>query len=84
MKDFKRVVNAVKAHGRCLLKGFGRMVFGAATAGLIAISVYGFVMVTTETGWDAVSDFVASSASMVVALTCTYTMGGHVKKGAKR
>lgn len=84
MKNFKSVVNAVKAHGRCLLKGFGRMVFGAATAGLIAISVYGFVMVTTETGWDAVSDFVASSASMVVALTCTYTMGGHVKKGAKR
>ena len=84
MKDFKRMVNAVKAHVRCLLNGFGRMVFGAATAGLIAISIYGFVMVTTETGWTAVSDFVASSASMVVALSCTYAMGGHIKKGAKR
>ena len=84
MKNFKSVVNTVKAHGKCMLKGFARMVFGAATAGLIAVSIYGFVMVTTETGWNAVSDFVASSASMLVALSFTYAMGGHAKKGAKR
>jgi hypothetical protein len=84
MKNFKRVVNTVKVHGKCLLKGFGRMAFGAATAGMIALAVYGFVMVTTETGWTAVSDFVASTALMLVALSCTYAMGGHAKKGAKR
>ena len=84
MKDFNRMANTIAAHVKCLLKGFVRMVFGAATAGLIAISVYGFVMVTTETGWIAVSDFVASAASMLVALSCTYVMGGHAKKGAKK
>ena len=84
MKDFKSVVNTVKVHCKCMLKGFLRMVFGAATAGLIAISVYGFVMVTTETGWTAVSDFVAATASMVVGLSCTYAMGGHAKKKGTR
>ena len=84
MNDFKSVVNTVSVHCKCMLKGFVRMVLGAATAGLLAISVYGFVMVTTETGWTAVCDFVAATASMVVGLSCTYAMGGHAKKGAKR
>ena len=82
MKDFKSVWKIIRLHCRCLLKGFFRMMFGALTTGLFALAIYGFIMITSESGWLAVSDFVAAIATSVVALSCMYAMGGPRKRGA--
>lgn len=80
--QIKKAWKAVKFHTKIAWRGFYRTVYGAAVAGLIALAIYGFVSVTTETGWTAVCDFIASCATLVVALANMYWMGGR-KKGAK-
>ena len=84
MKEFNRIINIVRYHGKILLRGFTRMVYGALTAGLFALAIGGLIMITTESGWVAVSEFIASICTMVVAVTCMYAQGGGVKKGAKK
>ena len=81
--QIKKAWKSVKFHAKIALRGFCRTVYGALVAGLIALAVYGFVSLTTETGWTAVFDFIASCATIVVALSNMYLMGG-CKKGAKR
>lgn len=80
--QFKKLWKTVKFHSKVAWRGFYRTLYGAAVAGLIALAIYGFVSVTTETGWAAVCDFVASSATLVVALSNMYLLGGR-KKGEK-
>ena len=80
--QIKNAWKAVKLHAKIAWRGFYRTVYGALVAGLVAMAIYGFVSVTTETGWAAVCDFVASCATSVVALSNMYLMGGR-KKGAK-
>ena len=72
----------VKFHLRIMWRGLCRTVYGAAVAGLIAMAIYGFISVTTETGWMAVCDFIVACATLIVALSNMYLMGGR-KKGAK-
>ena len=84
MNKIKRVVKLIRFHGKILLKGFLRMMYGAGTAGLFAMAIYGLVMIPTESGWTAICDFVASAATISVAMTCMYAQGAGVKKGAKR
>lgn len=79
----KKAWKAFKFHAKIAWRGFCRTLYGAAVAGLIALAFYGFVSVTTETGWTAVCDFVASCATLIVALSNMYWMGCN-KKGAKR
>ena len=83
-EQIKKARKAVKFHAKIAWRGFYRTLYGAAVAGLIALAVYGFVYVTTETGWTAVCDFIASCATLVVALLNMYLMGGRKKGGAKR
>ena len=78
----KKAWKAIKFHTKIAWRGFYRTVYGAAVAGLITMAVYGFVSVTTETGWTAVCDFIASCATLVVALSSMYLMGGR-KRGGK-
>ena len=80
--QIKKAFQAFKFHANIALRGFCRTVYGSAVAGLIAMAVYGFVSVTTETGWTAVCDFIASCATLVVALSSMYLMGGR-KRGGK-
>ena len=80
--QIKKAWKAVKFHAKIAWRGFYRTLYGAAVAGLLAMAVYGFASVTAETGWTAVCDFVASCATMIVALLIMYLMGGK-KKGAK-
>ena len=82
MKDFKSVWKIIRFHSRCLLKGFTRMMFGALTTGLFALAIYGFILITSESGWIAVSEFIAAIATSGVALTCMYAMGSPRKRGA--
>lgn len=80
--QIKRAWKAVKVHAKIAWRGFCRTVCGALVAGLIVMAAYGFVSVATETGWTAVCDFIASCATLVVALSNMYLMGGR-KKGEK-
>ena len=80
--QIKKAWKAVKFHTKIAWRGFYRTLYGAAVAGLIALATYGFVSVTTETGWTAVCDFIASCATLIVALSNMYWMG-YSKKGAK-
>lgn len=80
--QIKKAWKAVKFHAKIAWRGLCRTLYGALIAGLIALAVYGFISVTTETGWVAVCDFVASCATLVVAISNMYLMGGR-KKGAK-
>lgn len=80
--QIKKAWKAVKFHAKIAWRGFCRTLYGAAVSGLIALAIYGFVSVTTETGWTAVFDFVASLATLVVAIANIYWMGCK-KKGVK-
>ena len=80
--QIKKAWKVAKFHTKIAWRGFYRTVYGAAVAGLIALAVYGFVSLTTETGWTAVCDFVASCAKLIVAMCNGYRIGCN-KKGAK-
>ena len=82
--QIKKAWKTFKFHANIAWRGFCRTVYGAAVAGLIAMAIYGFVSVTTETGWTAVCDFIASCTTLIVALLNMYLMGGRKKGGAKR
>ena len=84
MKDFKSVARTIWHHTKVLWKGFKRMVYGAATAGLIALAVYGFWMIPSEDGYVAVCEFIVATCTMAVAVNCMYAQGAGYKKGAKR
>ena len=80
MKDFKSAAKVIGFHGKIALKGFLRMLFGAGTTCLMAFAVYGYLTVSSESGWAAVCDFVAATAMLTVALICMYVQGGSGKK----
>lgn len=80
--QIKRAWKAFKFHAKIAWRGFYRMLYGALVAGLMAMAIYGFVSLTNETGWVAVWDFVASCATMLVALSNMYMIGAN-KKGVK-
>ena len=80
--QIKKAWKTVKFHAKVAWRGFCRTLYGAMIAALMAMAIYGFVSLTNETGWVAVLDFVASCATMLVALSNMYMMGGR-KKGAK-
>ena len=80
--QIKKAWKTFKFHAKIAWRGFYRTLYGTAVAGLLAMAVYGFVSVTTETGWTAVCDFIASCATLVVAMANVYIMGNK-KKGAK-
>lgn len=80
--QIKKACKAFKFHTKIAWRGFYRTAYGALVAGLVAMAIHGFVSVTTETGWTAVCDFIASCATLIVALSNMYLMGGR-KRGAK-
>ena len=82
--QIKKALAKVKFHAKIAWRGFCRTLYGAAVAGLIALAIYGFVSVTTETGWTAVCDFIAACATLIIAIANMYLMGGRKKGGAKR
>jgi hypothetical protein len=79
--NFAKAMDQVKFHTRIVVRGFARMIYGTLVAGLLAVAIYGFAMVGSESGYIAVCDFIASCATLVVALCNMYVMG---KKGRGR
>lgn len=80
MKDFKSVAKAIGFHCKIALKGLARMIFGTGTTGILALAIYGFITVSSESGWAAVCDFVAASALLFMGLICMYVQGGTGKR----
>ena len=81
--DFNKVMGQVKFHSNIVLKGFIRTIYGALVAGLLACAVHGFISIQGEAGYLAVGDFVASTATLVVALCNVYYLGMK-KRGGKK
>lgn len=69
-------------HASILFKGFTRTLMGALIAGLFGIAIYGFVSIANEDGYIAVFDFIASLATLLVAVCNMYCLGkkGRAKK----
>jgi hypothetical protein len=80
--DYRKTLSWVKHLAITTLRGLVRTIYGALIAGLIGISLYGFIAIEAETGYIAVFDFVASCATLMVAVCNLYVMGG--KKHGKR
>lgn len=80
--NIKKAWKAVKFYAKVAWRGFCRTLYGALIAGLMAMAIYGFVSLSVETGWVAVWDFVASCATLLVALSNMYFIGTN-KKGGK-
>ena len=80
--EAKKIVRIAKDGAKNLARGFIRTVCGAAVAGLASLAVYGFATLSSEGGWTAVFNFIASCATMVVALSNMYLLGAR-KRGKK-
>lgn len=83
MKEFKSFARTIGRHIGVLVKGFVRMMFGTATAGLICFAGWGFCMIPKQGGYSAVCDFILAVATLMMAMYGLYMMGAS-KKGAKR
>ena len=81
--DFSKVLKDIKFHASVLARGFARTLYGALVAGLLAVAVYGFILIKSETGYLAVCDFIASTATLAVAMSNMYVMGKK-KRGGKK
>lgn len=65
----------VKFHARVLWRGFCRTVYGSLLALLIAMAIYGFVSITSKTGWAAVWRFVVACVLLAEGIGNMYFMG---------
>ena len=73
--DFLEVTAGVRFHGGIILRGLMRVLSGTLIAGLFVLAYYGFVSIKSEAGYIAVFDFVASCATLVVAVCNVYLLG---------
>ena len=83
-KYLMKTVCKIGFHGGILLKGVIKMLYGATMAMLATVSAYGFAGIPSEGGYVAVSSFLLSTCTMLVALGGIYLMGAHTTKGAKK
>lgn len=71
----RKAWNTFKSYAYIVWKGLYRTLCGTLIAALLATSVYGFMVVSTENGWAAVADFILSVGIMVLSGICIYGMG---------
>ena len=81
--NFGKVLKQVKFHAGIVVRGLARTLYGTVVAGLIAVAIYGFILIKSEGGYAAVFDFIAACATLVVALANAYVLGSK-KRGAKK
>lgn len=81
--NFTNLFKTVRHHGKVLLRGLGRTIYGAVITGLFGTAVYGFVLIRGESGYAAVFDFVASISVLVIAFCNAYLLGSKRKGGKK-
>lgn len=81
--DIRNAVQEIAYHVKILVRGFGRVVYGTAVAGLFGLAVYGFTAIPAEGGYVAVCDFIASMATLLIALNGMYACGARRKKNGR-
>ena len=81
--NIEKFLRQANFHLGIVLRGLVRTLYGSFIAGLIAIAIYGFVLIKSESGYAAVFDFIAAIATLVVALANAYWLGGKRKGGKK-
>ena len=79
---FQNALEKASFHANVLFRGFARTLFGALIAGLIVTAIYGFVSIAGESGYIAVFDFIASAATLLLAVCNMYCLGK--KRGGKK
>ncbi len=82
MIDYKKVARVIAYHSKILLRGFSKMLYGAAMAAVMALTVDGFMEVSSEGGYVAVCDFIFAVALAIISLCGLYWFG--CKKGGRR
>ena len=83
MVDVRNAVQEMAYHVKVLVRGFGRVVYGTAVAGLFGLAAYGFLMIPEEGGYIAVCEFILAMATLVVALNGMYACGARHKKNGR-
>ena len=81
MMQFRDIVRCIGFHGKVLLRGLAKSLYGAAVAGLIGLAGYGFACIPDEGGYRAVWDFIAAVSVAIIALAFMYGFGCSRKKG---
>lgn len=79
-RSFQKAIGRIVYHCKILLRGLARTVYGTAVAGLVGLSVYGFMMIPTEGGYTAVCEFVVASLTFGMACGAMYAFGGCRRK----
>ena len=77
----KSAFSKVIFHARILWRGFCRTICGTLIALMIAISICGFVSITTKTGWAAVWRFVVACVLLTEGFVNMHFIG-RKKNGA--
>lgn len=80
---FEKFFKDAQFHAAVVVRGLARTLYGAFITGLIGFAIYGFFLIKGESGYAAVFDFIASVATLVVALANAYVLGGKRKGGKK-
>lgn len=83
-KILMKTVRMIGFHGGILLKGVMKMLYGTCMAMLATVSAYGFAGIPSVGGYTAVSGFLLSTCTMLVAIGGIYLMGVHTTKGTKK
>lgn len=83
-KYYKKAIRLIAFHGSILLKGFIKMLYGTTMTMLATVAVYGFARIPSEGGYIAVSSFLLSTCTMLVALGGIYLMGINAVKESKK
>ena len=78
--EYQRTMKKIALHGKILIRGFAKMIYGALAASLIAMACQCFAMIPGEGGYVAVLDFVGAVVTLAVAIFAVYVMGAGRKK----
>ena len=74
--------NRLAYHGKVMLRGAAKTLYGAAVAALVGLAGYGFATIPAEGGYAAVCEFMVALLTLSVAFGGMYTFGRrkHKKK----
>lgn len=78
--ELKKTVGVVVHHGKILLRGLVKTLYGTAVSGLAGLAVYGFVMIPSEGGYAAVCEFMVAALTLGMAMGAMYAFGGRKQK----
>ena len=73
--EFHKRMIVLGQYVRILLVGFKYMIGGTLTIGLLTVAVMGFCMVSRDSGYVAVFDFIVSCFMLAVSIASLYLLG---------